>query len=151
MAAILDPRSHPRTTPVPTRSVPPRHLAAVTAAPAGPRSPGRPHPRAVVVPAAEDALLTPAMLAAAAAAVVAAILLSLGIGSGAFSALVPTPGSAPAAGSAATVVVVEPGDSIWSIARQVQPSGDVRPLVHRIIQANGSSPLHPGQELVVPR
>jgi hypothetical protein len=104
-----------------------------------------------VVPATDAAIVTPAMVMAAVAAVVVATLLSLGIGSGAFSALVPTPGSAPATGAAATVVVVEPGDSIWSIARRVQPSGDVRPLVHRIIQANGSGPLHPGQELVVPR
>src|SRR5262245_42602808 len=29
-------------------------------------------------------------------------------------------------------VIVQPGDTLWSIARRVQPSGDVRPLVDKL-------------------
>jgi len=46
--------------------------------------------------------------------------------------------------------VVRPGDTIWSIARRVQPEGDVRPLVDRITSHRGGSPLQLGEEIVVP-
>jgi nucleoid-associated protein YgaU len=85
------------------------------------------------------------------AAVLVAMVLAIGVGAGAFSSLVPTPGAAPIAAAEARVVVVEPGDSVWSIARSLQPEGDVRPLVHTIVQANGAEPLQPGQEILVPR
>ena len=42
------------------------------------------------------------------------------------------PASAPEGnitGPPARVVVVQPGDTMWTIARTVQPDGDVRPLV----------------------
>jgi nucleoid-associated protein YgaU len=64
----------------------------------------------------------------------------------------PSSGAAPAGVAAgAEVVVVEPGDTLWSIARRVEPTGDVRPVVDRLVAANGSTVIVPGQELVVPR
>lgn len=147
MAAIIEPRTF-HHGPAPRPSRPPRHLSAV-AVPAsyGTRSTSRPAPVAVE---AEEALFSPAAMAAMVAAVLIAALLALGIGAGAFSSLVPTPGAEPIAASQGRVVMVEAGDSVWSIARSIQPDGDLRPLVHRIVQANGSAPLQPGQELVVP-
>lgn len=47
-------------------------------------------------------------------------------------------------------VVVEPGDTLWSIARRMQPTGDVRPLVSSLIDAHGGRPLQVGETIEVP-
>jgi nucleoid-associated protein YgaU len=49
-------------------------------------------------------------------------------------------------------VVVEPGDTLWSIAGSVAGSDDVRPVVDRIQELNGLSgtDLVPGQVLRLP-
>lgn len=65
-------------------------------------------------------------------------------------------GTADAAGSssgpATSVVVVQPGENLWSIAQNVDPKGDPRDLVIRIreINALGSQHVFPGQSLIVP-
>ena len=48
---------------------------------------------------------------------------------------------------ARAVYVVQPGDTIWSIAHDLDPSGDTRALVDRIVALNGSAALEPGQRL----
>ncbi len=54
-------------------------------------------------------------------------------------------------GSASTVVhVVLPGESLWSIARDAKPSGDIRRLVAKLGEQVHGDQLHPGDELVVP-
>lgn len=55
-------------------------------------------------------------------------------------------------GPAASVVVVQPGENLWSIAQSVKPEGDPRDLVIRIreINALGSQHIFPGQSLIVP-
>ena len=40
-------------------------------------------------------------------------------------------------------VVVRPGDTFWTIARRVQPTGDVRPLVDRLVAGHGSTSCGP--------
>lgn len=55
--------------------------------------------------------------------------------------------SSPAAGA---TVVVQPGDTLWSIAAATQPGIDVRIAVDRLVALNGSAPLVAGQELVLP-
>ena len=45
---------------------------------------------------------------------------------------------------------VQPGDTLWSIARQLQPHGDVRTLVDRLSDEHGGAPLRPGDVLTVP-
>lgn len=61
---------------------------------------------------------------------------------------------APAAGvAAATEVatyVVQPGDTLWSIARALQPTGDPGALVQALAKANGGSALDAGDVLVIP-
>jgi LysM repeat protein len=46
--------------------------------------------------------------------------------------------------------VVQPGDTLWSIARSLQPDGDVRPLVRGLGAANGGAALTVGQVLALP-
>jgi hypothetical protein len=98
--------------------------------------------------------LTTGQVLAVVAAVAVVIVATLGLGSGWFRGLAPAgpPASAPAAAPApgAAVVTVRPGDSLWSIARRLQPTGDVRALVDRLLEANGSRPLQPGDRVVVP-
>lgn len=59
----------------------------------------------------------------------------------------------PAAGVSApatTSVVVQPGDTLWSIAAAVAPDVDVRITVDRLVALNGSSSLAAGQVLAIP-
>lgn len=65
-------------------------------------------------------------------------------------------GSGPAAapsGPATAVVVVQPGESLWSIAQAVAPGADPRETVLRLRELNGMADavVVPGQSLVVPR
>jgi LysM domain len=47
--------------------------------------------------------------------------------------------------------VVEPGDTLWSIARRVAPGQDPRPVVDGLIEANDvRGGLRAGQELSIP-
>ena len=47
--------------------------------------------------------------------------------------------------------MVEAGDTIWAIARALQPEGDVRPLVDRLASAHqGGLRLRPGERLPWP-
>ena len=56
---------------------------------------------------------------------------------------------APAARGGAAVYVVQPGDTYWSIARHLQPSGDVRALVDQLSSEHGGAPLQPGEQLAL--
>ncbi len=47
-------------------------------------------------------------------------------------------------------VVVEPGDSLWSIAQRAVPGHDVRPVVDEIAHELGTTTLTPGQVISVP-
>ena len=53
-------------------------------------------------------------------------------------------------GPTTVVRVVMPGESLWSIAREVKPHGDVRPLVAKLRQQVVGPTLQPGDELLVP-
>jgi LysM repeat protein len=93
-------------------------------------------------------------IAGAVAALVLAMVLALAIGNGALASLAPGPAeaAAPSAAAAASgsAVTVEAGDTLWSIARRVQPTGDVRPLVDQLLATYGTTPLQPGQQVIVP-
>ena len=47
-------------------------------------------------------------------------------------------------------VVVQPGDTLWGIAVELDPDGDPRMLVDRLGGLADSSSLQPGQRLVIP-
>jgi hypothetical protein len=55
-------------------------------------------------------------------------------------------------GVAVRVVTVDEGDTLWEIAGGVAPAGEVREMVHRIIELNAlpGPELAAGQELAVP-
>lgn len=65
------------------------------------------------------------------------------------AALGGAPASAPEGGPVPNSYVVEPGDTLWSIARQIQPNGDPRALVARLERASGGSELRVGQVLTL--
>lgn len=86
-----------------------------------------------------------------------ALLLVAGalVGLGRLAGGVVAPGGDPASASGGrattlTVHVVQPGDTLWALARRLQPEGDVRPLVHRLVELNGGSSLEVGQRIVLP-
>jgi len=52
----------------------------------------------------------------------------------------------------AVTYVVEPGDTLWSIASATSPGADPRAVIDAIVQTNGlqGASIQPGQALVVP-
>ena len=50
--------------------------------------------------------------------------------------------------SAATRHVVQPGDTLWSVAERFAPGDDPRPVVDALAAERGSGPLVPGEVLV---
>jgi hypothetical protein len=46
-------------------------------------------------------------------------------------------------------IIVQPGDTLWTIARRVQPTGDVRPLVSRIESARHGRALQVGETIQI--
>ena len=60
-----------------------------------------------------------------------------------------------AAVPATTTVVVQPGQTLWSVARTAVPGEDPRATIERIVSLNSlsgadASVVYPGQELIVP-
>lgn len=51
---------------------------------------------------------------------------------------------------ATATYVVRSGDTLWTIAKRIQPTGDVRPLVDALADARDGRPLQPGERIVVP-
>jgi len=65
------------------------------------------------------------------------------------------PETAPAAVTAPVpaprlIHVVQPGDTLWVIARALQPTGDVRPLVDKLETARHGQPLRVGEVISLP-
>lgn len=46
--------------------------------------------------------------------------------------------------------VVTPGDTLWSIARQLVPEGDVRPVVDSLAAHRNGRPLQVGERITLP-
>jgi LysM repeat protein len=49
-----------------------------------------------------------------------------------------------------TVYVVKTGDTLWSIAIRMDPSGDPRPLVQQMERQAGGTDIVPGEHLRLP-
>ena len=146
MAAIFEPR--PLTL---TVRRPPRLRVVAGGRVDAPRPHPAPRPAGVASPRL--------VLAAVVVAVLLAAVGAVALGRGALAGLAPSPPAAatsattavaPSGGAAArTVVEVRAGDTLWSIARRLQPSGDVRPLVDRLVAAHGSTALAAGDRIVL--
>lgn len=138
-----------------------------TTVPPGPRRPSRPPLRVLAggrAPAqlAQQAVYRRRRLVAvvlAVAVLAAALLLASAAvariaGGDPSAAGVPSPTSAAASSAAGVAapatVVVQPGDTLWSIAAAVAPDVDVRITVDRLAALNGSSSIVVGQELDLP-
>jgi hypothetical protein len=52
--------------------------------------------------------------------------------------------------ASASIYVVRPGDTLWSIAEAAEPGRDVRPLVDELAAETGDAALYPGEEISVP-
>lgn len=80
------------------------------------------------------------------------VLFTLVVAAGGFTAEATGEVPGPGAGPVAAVVVVQKGESLWSIAQQVAPGHDPREIVSRIRDLNGLADalVIPGQSLVVP-
>jgi hypothetical protein len=132
MAATFSPRPQLRSFPAPT-------LRLVPAT--------RSHP--------VQGLLGPRPTVAVAGLFLALLLLvggAIAVGRGGLASLAPAPPAAAAAPApGARTIMVEPGDTIWSIARRLQPTGDLRTLVDRLVAAHGTGDLQPGDRLAVGR
>jgi hypothetical protein len=66
----------------------------------------------------------------------------------------PTPAvSAPvhAAAPMETTWTVRPGDTLWGIARSVQPTGDLRPLLSKLMAQYKNDALQVGDTIAIPR
>jgi hypothetical protein len=90
-------------------------------------------------------------------AAIAAVLLAPMAASRAVAAIRDVPASVPErrpapapSGPEDVGYLVQPGDTLWSIARRLQPKGDVRALVHQLVDANGGADLQVGQWVVLP-
>jgi LysM domain len=59
-------------------------------------------------------------------------------------------GSAPAGNGHPVEYTVRPGDTLWSIAERVEPTGDPRPLVEKLAAQTGSDTVEPGERIVLP-
>ncbi len=61
-------------------------------------------------------------------------------------------GTSPVSAPATSVVVVQPGESLWGLAQEIAPGADPREVVTSIRELNGltDAPVVPGQSLVVP-
>lgn len=137
-------------------------MAAVLTPPRTSTRTGRAHLRlvgpdeTVVASESPEPLFSPQAVLVAIGLTVVLMVGALAVGRGAFAGLAPdapapaaADASAAAAASVGTTVVVRPGDTLWSIARDLQPQGDIRPLVDRLVAAHGSSSIAPGDRISV--
>ncbi|MGH9082880.1 MAG: LysM peptidoglycan-binding domain-containing protein [Acidimicrobiales bacterium] len=59
-------------------------------------------------------------------------------------------GAGPSAAGGSAVYVVQPGDTLWSIASRLDRGGDPRPLAEALVHETGSSVVVPGERIHVP-
>lgn len=81
---------------------------------------------------------------------VVAVLAGLVLGLASFGRSADATPTAEARAASAITVVVDPGDTLWGIARELAPDADPRPLVAELAELAGGTALQPGQVLVVP-
>jgi hypothetical protein len=80
------------------------------------------------------------------------LLVALALPWGGTGGSLATPGPAPAGETVAAhqPYVVQPGDTLWSIAARLDPTGDPRPVVAELETEAGGDNVVPGEQLVLP-
>lgn len=76
--------------------------------------------------------------------VVVVVIMAGRAGAALGSASLAAPGRSPS-GAAVTRYVVQPGDSLWSVAGHIAPGEDPRAVVDALVRVRGSGPLQPGE------
>jgi len=125
--------------------------ATVGAAPwVPPRVPPTPGRRLALAPAGRLPASTYRRRRAVAAGLVAALVLAVFAGLGMLGGgPLPAPGR-PAQLRGGATYVVQPGDTLWSIASRLEPGADPRPVVDRLTDAHGGTVLHVGERIRLP-
>ncbi|GJM38389.1 MAG: hypothetical protein DHS20C19_17560 [Acidimicrobiales bacterium] len=82
--------------------------------------------------------------------VVVAVVVGLVLGIASFGRSADATSTPEAEAAAAVLVVVQPGDTLWSIAETLAPGTDPRPIVAELREIAGPGSLQPGQLLSVP-
>lgn len=93
------------------------------------------------------ALVLVAVATVGLAAVGARAVLAGGVAPAAATAEQPTASAGVAPVASGPVHVVQPGDTLWSIAEGLEPSGDVRALVDELADRAGPGPLQAGERI----
>jgi hypothetical protein len=137
MAAVVHAPSHGYAHPIPDRRVGPGHHRPDLRVLPGGRLRRRPS-RAVLL----RRRLIAALVLASVLWLAGWVLGSLG-GS-------PLAASEPARPVTGHTYVVQPGDTLWSVATRLGRGGDIRRTVQELADANGGSAIVVGQQLVVP-
>jgi Tfp pilus assembly protein FimV len=52
--------------------------------------------------------------------------------------------------SAHSAYVVQPGDTLWSIAERLDPQADPRPVMNALARQVGGDTVRPGERLLLP-
>lgn len=86
------------------------------------------------------------IVGAIALAIVGVGMVSVGFADAGSGTMTPVPVGA----TGVNTVIAQPGDTLWSLAREVQPKGDVRPLVAQLARRNGGSSVQAGDRIVLP-
>ena len=87
-----------------------------------------------------------AVLLALVAAPLVAVLLMLALNGGGATATLD-------AGAPAQVVMIEPGQSLWSLAESIAPGADPRDVIEELVAFNrlGSADVWAGQQIAIPQ
>ena len=134
-------------------------VGSVGLGPAGPsgavpRRPGTSGARPIIRPTprvgARPAVRRTALVGAFAVLLAACAVWVQGGGGRAGSDPLNAPGTGRTATVAAHLWVVQPGDTLWAIARRLDPNGDIRPLVDALSREVHGRPLQVGQQIVLP-
>ena len=76
-----------------------------------------------------------------------AVVLATGIAGGRPLSAADAPTPVPAGRE---TLLVQPGDTLWTIARDLQPTGDLRSVVDELAALNDGASLEAGQTLLLP-
>ncbi|MFT5201344.1 MAG: Tfp pilus assembly protein FimV [Candidatus Aldehydirespiratoraceae bacterium] len=81
---------------------------------------------------------------------VLAVIIGLVLGLASFGRQADATPTAEAQAAEAVLVVVQPGDTLWTIAQNLAPDSDPRPLVTELVEIAGGASILPGQLLTIP-